>query len=63
MANTGLYVRIMRDGEEKHLDITELSDDELAKFFDGRTSPLCGYWAATLASWIRDNNPRIPEGF
>ncbi len=63
MANTGYYVRIDRDGKKKHLDITELTDDELAEFFGNRSKSVNGWWAATLAAWIRENNPRIPEDF
>jgi hypothetical protein len=54
---TGFYVRICRDGKWQAIDVAEMTDDELEKFFDaqGLTPERLAAWARSLAKWIRDN--------
>ncbi len=52
---TGCFVRISRDGFYQNLDITELTDQELADFFRDKDRGRLESWAITLTRWIRDN--------
>lgn len=57
---TGFFVRICRDGKWQSLDVVELTDDELEKFFDAKdfSGERLASWAKSLAKWIRDHVER-----
>lgn len=53
---TGAYVRVMRDGRALNLEINELTDDELSRYFDGQPPVAVKRWARFLAGWIRGHH-------
>jgi hypothetical protein len=51
---TGFFVRIQRDDKWQSIELDQLTDAELCKFFhDSDMSPV--QWAIALAKWIRNN--------
>ena len=52
---TGYYVRILREGGWKTLDITELTDAELEVFLFTQETDKVKRWVIALARWIREN--------
>jgi len=60
---TGFYVRICRDGKWQAVDIGEMTDDELEKFFDSKelSGERLAAWVQALAKWIRDNVKAEPK--
>lgn len=50
---TAFYVRIKRGDKFEALEIDQLTDEELEKFFTGLAG--ADRWAIALAKWIRDN--------
>lgn len=52
---TGAYVRVMRDGRALNLEINELTDRELDRYFESQPPLVVQRWARFLAGWIRDN--------
>ena len=54
---TGYVVRICRAGKWQAVDVAEMTDDELEKFFDPKElSPeRLAAWSKALAKWIREN--------
>ena len=51
---TGAYVRIQRDDKWQVVEIDQLTDDELDKWFQDRPDD-AEKWAKFLAKWIRHN--------
>ena len=55
---TGIFVRILRDGSWRDLELDELTDPELEAWAVRMTDtvPAGGWaWAVALAKWIRDS--------
>lgn len=62
MSGSGFFIRWERAGKWDSLDITELTDEELAKFFSQAPSrQRVESWAVALVGWIRDNVIEAPS--
>lgn len=60
---TGYYVRIKRGDKFVAVDLLEMTDQELDKFFAevAQTSPSrCANWASTLVKWIKAHVEEAP---
>lgn len=60
---TGYYVRIKRGEKWEAVELDKMTDDEVNTFFVDlalKDPAKCGYWAACLARWIRDNVGESP---
>jgi hypothetical protein len=60
---TGFYVRIEREGKFQPVEIDQMTDAELSKFFESQerdNPPSSRAWAIALAKWIRDNVAESP---
>lgn len=60
MSKTGYFVRIKRDGKFQKIDVAELDDAELGKFFTPKEHLQLRDWACCLAQWIRNNVEERP---
>ncbi len=61
---TGYYVRIKRGEKWQPIEIDQLTDSELAIFFQDQEKAngvSSRAWAIALAKWIRDNVHDMPE--
>lgn len=52
---TGIFMRVRRDERWQNLDITEMTDAEIADAMSGRDASELSRWVVALAGWIRDN--------
>ena len=58
---TGMYVRIRRDDKWQNIEVDQLTDEELDRFFVAMGAAGQVRWAKALAGWIRDNVGEEPK--
>jgi hypothetical protein len=52
---TGIYVRILRDGQPHSVEVEDLSDAELQTWFASKDPEELVRWLVWLVGWIRDS--------
>ncbi len=58
---TSMYVRIRRDDKWQAIEVDQLTDEELDRFFVDLEAATLARWAKALAGWIRDNVGEDPK--
>ncbi len=51
---TGIFLRVKRDDEWENLDLSELSEDEVAQLMERKDAPELRRWVSVLARILRE---------